>query len=198
MKYNLLLRIFALAVLISCSSATKEPWFSMEQKSIGVKASQVIFKTGDNITINDSLRTALDTDGSIDSLANTLFEKIIFGFSQSHTKNITYEQHAANADIVLTIDTVIVSRGFTINISRPGPIYKAKIYAVSSSENSEIGKYYEGNENFAEMFGGDKAFHKPEEQELNDPKKQKKVILAAVREALGKAYADFLGIKNYM
>jgi len=198
MNYNLLLRTFILALLISCSSATKEPWFSLEHKSVSVTATEVIFKTDDKLTIKDSLRAALNTDDSIDSLANRLFEKIIFGFSRSHTKNITYEQNTANADIVLTIDSVKIFRGFTINITRPGPIYKAKVYAASSSANSEIGKYYEGNENFAEMFGGDNAFYQPQEQELNDSQKQKMVILAAIRDALGKAYADFLGIKDYM
>lgn len=197
MKSNFILLIILSGFFISCSNATKEPWFSMEQKSVGVTASEAVFKTNE-ITINDSLTAVLGTDDSIDSLAQTLLEKIVFGFSQSHTKHITYAKNARNADFVLTIDSVIISRGFTINITRPGPIYKAKVYAGSSDGSTTISKVYEGNENFAEMFGEDKAFFQPEDEELNDARKQKKVILGAIRNALGNAYADFLGIKNYM
>jgi len=195
-----IIHFLIIVLLVSgCSSTKNNIWQgnSIEGKTIAIDTRQTVLKDRMGF-LSDSLTRKLHTH-LLDSLMNQLLEKTISGYRALNEKNVRYISRPENADFSIIIDSLILEKGFTMNITRPGPVYQVQLFtSFNLSERKEEGSSYSGSANFAEMVGGDKAFHQPDEQELQNESYQLKTVDAALRKALSKAFQDYLGLKNYM
>lgn len=184
---------------LGCSSAKNTIWQgnSIEGKTIAIDTGHMVFEDRMGF-LSDTLKRELHSH-LLDSLMNELLDKTISGYRALSEKNVKYTSRPENADFSIIIDSLILEKGFTMNITRPGPVYHVQLFtSVTLAEQKEEGSSYSGSANFAEMVGGDKAFHQPDEEERQKESYQLKTLDAAIRKAMSKAFQDYLGLKNYM
>ena len=192
--------IFLLTIwLAGCASSNNSIWQdqNLSGKTIGIDTQQMTFDVQLE-SISDTLVQQLN-EHILDSLMNKLLKQTLTGYSELTNKNIKYTREPGKADLLIVVDSLILKKGFTINLTRPGPVYQIEVYTSNNSETYETGVgRYSGTANFAEMVGGDKAFYQPDENDLENTNYQLKTLDAALRKALGKVFKNYFGLKNYM
>ena len=192
--------IFLLTIwLACCASSNNSIWQdqNFSDKTFGIDTQQVTFEVQLE-SISDTLVQQLN-EHILDILMNELLKPTLAGYTELANKNIKYTREPGNADLFIVVKSLILKKGLTINVTRPGPVYQIEVYTSHNSETHETGVgRYSGTANFAEMVGGDKAFYQPDENDLENTNYQLKTLDAALRKALGKVFKNYFGLKNYM
>ena len=187
--------LLIISTIMGCSGPREAADFNVQGLAVMLQTEDLAVHSSIN-HFDDGLLTELNS-WKVDSLATYYFDRFVVGHQTKYTKSTRIVEEPRIADYLLTIRSVSVKRGFTFNFLRPGPIYRVLLEVEGEGLSKTYVTTYEGEANMADLFEENQFYFRPTEEQRNDPEWQEETFLKAFKEALGRAYADFLGIASY-
>ena len=128
-----------------------------------------------------------------DSLAHAALLRLVTGISRGQQTGPVITTDISEADYMLRIDQLEISRVFTLNVAHPGPVFRVKTTVSAWQGNRKVFETRQSaTANLAYVISNGARFYYPEADEIAAIENQRDTIYPAVVSSLGKAIQEFL------
>ncbi len=180
-------------VVANCSSTEKVSPVSVTPKSISIEKSEIKLSTKTSAFGDDAIKI-LNAKDSIFNSGDLILQQVLNGYP-SYVDGMTYSGYE-EADIIFRIREVQVKRSyFTLNLPKPGPIYKVVMHVEIIEHGRKIDDLkYAVIANMAEINFKEKPFKWLSRAEVRNPEYQVSTFEVAIRKLYQNLYFDYFDI----
>ncbi|MFU8858811.1 MAG: hypothetical protein ACNA8K_00170 [Cyclonatronaceae bacterium] len=130
--------------------------------------------------------------GALDSLMQTTLSRYISGMSRGGRVDADFTPVPGEADVLLVIEKLEISRVFSLDFVLRGPVTRVKMDVAGLRGSERIFETtVSGSQNMAYVARNGRRFYWMKEEDKNDPDYQLAALADASRTALGKVYSRF-------
>jgi hypothetical protein len=130
----------------------------------------------------------------LDSLMQSTLSRYVSGMSRGGQIDADYTGDSRQADILLLIENLEISRVYSLDFVLRGPVIRTRMNIAAYRGSDRIFETrVSGSQNMAYVARDGRRFYWMNEEERNKPEYQMATLKDAANSALGKAYSRFFG-----
>lgn len=130
--------------------------------------------------------------GILDSLMQATLSRYVTGMSRGGQINAIYIEDTREADIMLVMEKLEISRVYSLDFVLRGPVTRARMNIAAYRGSERIFETrVSGSQNMAYVARNGRRFYWMKEEERANPHYQMLTLRDAANSALGKAYSRF-------
>ncbi len=128
-----------------------------------------------------------------DSLSHSALLRFVTGVTRSQQQGPSITPEIVDADYILRVDNLEISRVFTMNFVHPGPVFRIKVEVSAWQGNRKVFETRQTTTSNLAVTAADGArFYYPDRAERTDLNNLRNTIYPAVVSAFGRAWQEFL------
>jgi hypothetical protein len=186
--------ILALVFVVSCGSTR---WHTDNRK---LQGDSIAIGLSPHFRLENSSQYAGEAavyqfqQGVLDSLMQATLSRYISGMTRGGQINAMYSTEPREADILLVVENMEISRVYSLDFVLRGPVTRTRINIAAYRGSERIFETrVSGSQNMAYVARNGRRFYWLKDEERNNPHYQMLTLRDAANSALGKAYSRFFG-----
>jgi hypothetical protein len=184
--------ILALVFVVSCGSTR---WNTDNRK---LQGDSIAIGLSPDFRLENSSQYAGEVvvnhfqQGILDSLMQATLSRYVTGMSRGGLIDAIYTTEPRQADILLVIERLEISRVYSLDFVLRGPVTRTRMNIAAYRGSERIFETrVSGSQNMAYAARNGRRFYWMKEEERNNPHFQMLTLRDAANSALGKAYSRF-------
>jgi hypothetical protein len=184
--------ILALVFVVSCGSTR---WHTDNRK---LQGDSIAIGLSPDFRLENSSQYAGEAvvyqfqQGILDSLMQATLSRYVTGMSRGGQIEAIYTSEPREADILLVIENLEISRVYSLDFVLRGPVTRTRMNIAAYRGSERIFETrVSGSQNMAYVARNGRRFYWMKEEERDNPRYQMSALSDAANSALGKAYSRF-------
>ncbi|TVQ09268.1 MAG: hypothetical protein EA364_14350 [Balneolaceae bacterium] len=186
--------ILALVFVVSCSSTR---WNTDNRKLWGESVAIALspeFRLENSSQFAGEVVVFQFRQVVLDSLMQSTLSRYVSGVSRGGQIDAKYTGDSRQADILLVIENLEISRVYSLDFVLRGPVTRTRMNITAYRGSDRIFETrVSGSQNMAYVARDGRRFYWMNDEDRNNPEYQMATLTDAANSALGKAYSRFFG-----